>query len=129
METMKKSRKFLSGFANNDIIDDIYVSDIQKLRPGTIISENENQYKIELGIPYMDRKDIKVTVEEDKLIIDGEKPTGISQSTRKRKYKGIFELPADVLVRDLEVNFEQDLLSVILPKQRIVKQFQSSRNV
>lgn len=128
METLNKSRKFLSGFANNNIIEDIYVGDIQKLNPGTIISENDDQYKIELGIPFMDEKDINVDVEKNRLIIDGTKKTRNSVEKRRRKYKGIFELPADVSVRDLEVKFDQGLLSVILPKQRIVKQFQSARN-
>ena len=127
METLHKTRKFLSGFANTNIIDDIYVSDIQKLRPGTIISENEDQYKIEIGIPFMNEKDIKVVVDDDKLVVDGEKRIK-SPNNKKRKYKGIFQLPADVLVRDMKVKYDDGLLNVVLPKQRIVRQFQTSRN-
>jgi len=128
METKNNSRKFLSGFGNTDIIEDIYVGDIHKLRPGTIISENDFQYKIELGIPFMNKEDIKLAIEQNKLIIDGEKKINNSEARKHRKYKGIFQLPADVLVRDLELKFEQGLLTVLLPKQRIVKQFQNSKN-
>jgi len=129
METMKKSKKFLSGFANTDIIDDIYVSDIKNLRPGSIVSENEEEYKIEIGIPYMDEEDIKVAVREDKVIINGEKPLGTPNRTKHRKYKGVFELPVDVLNNRLKVGFKEGLLTVILPKKRIVKQFQRAENV
>lgn len=128
METINKSRKFLSGFANNNIIEDIYVNDIQKLSPGTIISENNEQYKLELGIPFMNEKDVKVSVEKDRLIIDGEKKNDHSKISKKRKYKGIFRLPIDVLIRDVDIRFDQGLLSITLPKKRIVKQFQTSRN-
>ena len=128
METKNNSRKFLSGFGNTDIIEDIYVGDIHKLRPGTIISENDFQYKIELGIPFMNKEDFKLAIEQYKLIIDVEKKINNSETRKQRKYKGIFQLPADVLIRDLEVKFDQGLLTVLLPKQRIVKQFQNSRN-
>jgi HSP20 family protein len=128
MEKINKSRKFLSGFGNTNIIEDIYVGDMKKLSPGTIVSENDEQYKIELGIPFMNEKDVQVVVNNDKLIIDGEKRIRSSNERKKRKYKGIFELPADVLVRDLDVKFKQGLLNITLPKKRIVKQFQTSRN-
>lgn len=127
MEKIKKSRRFLSGFANNNIIEDIYVGDLQQLSPGTVVSENDDQYKIELGIPFMDKNDVKVAVNDDKLIIDGEKRIRTSKG-KKRRYKGIFQLPADVLKRDMEVVFDEGLLNITLPKKRIVKQFQSSRN-
>lgn len=128
MENIDKSRKFLSGFANNNIIEDIYVTDVQKLRPGTIVSENKEQYKIELGIPFMRKKDIKVAIENNKLIVFGEKRIQNSVDTKKRVYKRVFPLPAEVLVKDIEVKFSQGLLNITLPKRRIVKQFQSSRN-
>lgn len=128
MKSSSKGHNFLSGFGNEKIIEDIYVGDLKKLRPGTIVSENEHRYKIEVGIPYMNSEDIKVEIENDKLIIDGLKRMRDTDEGKRRSYKGIFQIPVDVLVRDLDVRYQDGLLKVELPKKKIVQQFQSNHN-
>lgn len=125
MENTMNKKRFLSGFANDKIIEDIYVGDQKKLTPGTIVSENNKQYKIEIGIPFMQEEDINVEVKKGKIFVSGKKEINASPENKQRTYKGIFQIPADALLRDMKVSFRNGLLKIELPKRKIVQQFQS----
>jgi HSP20 family protein len=119
MENTKKKTQFLGGFGSENLVEEFYLEKNQKLRPGTVISENEDSYKIELGIPYMRKEDIQVEVAGKKLVVSGKRPIGDSKKVSERTYKGIFHISDDVRKDDIDVEFNDDLLTIIFPKRKI----------
>jgi len=126
MEAKKKRNQFLSGFSNENIIEEFYVSDNKKLQPSTILSENEDRYKIELGIPYMRKDDIVLELGNNQLIISAHKPKSGSSDNKSRSYKGVFEISNDIRTEKIKADYKNDLLTVILPKQKIISKTQES---
>jgi HSP20 family protein len=126
MKTKKRGNQFLSGFGNNNIIDEFYVSDNKKLTPGTILSESDDAYKIELGIPYFRKQDVNLEYADNQLIVSGHRPMSTPTDKKTRSYKGVFEIPEDVISDKIEVHFNDGLLRVVLPKKHIKAKFQKS---
>jgi len=125
METNRRNQ-FLSGFGNDNIIEEFYISDNKKLTPGTILSESEDEYKIEFGIPYMRKQDINLEYADNQLIVSGHRPTSTPSDNKTRSYKGVFKIPENVESENIEAVFKDGLLAVILPKKNIKKKFQKS---
>lgn len=126
MENTKKKAQFLGGFGSENLVEEFYLEKNQKLRPGTVISENEDVYKVELGIPYMRKEDIQVEVSGEKLIISAKRPVGDSKKGSERTYKGIFHISEDVRKDDIKVKFNDGLLTIVFPKSRIEASHETS---
>ncbi len=127
METVKNKTQFLDGFGSENLIEEFYLSKNQKLRPGTVLSENEDQYKIEVGVPFMRKNDMNIELMNDKLIITGNRPLEHSSRSKERNYKGIFHLPNDIKKDEINVSFNDGLLTVKFPKNKFKEQHQSTR--
>lgn len=121
----EKGNQFLSGFRNDNIIEDVYTGDSGRLKPGAILSENDRQYKIEIGIPFIRMQHIEVETESNKIIVTGKRHYPDAGKEKSRNYKGIFQIPVDALMSEMNVSFDDGMLIIKLPKNKIIKQFQS----
>ena len=124
MEHIKTKKQFLGGFGSENMVEEFFLTKHAKLRPGTIISENEDVYKIELGIPFLGEKDIEVELLDDTLIVSGEgKMKEQNDTYKERIYKGVFHITDDVIKDRIEAKFNDGLLTIRFPKKKIqVKQ-------
>jgi len=97
--------------------------------PKVDIVENESDFTIHADLPGLDKKDIKVSVENGVLSISGEK-----KEEKKEKEKGkyyyyersygsfsrSFALPENVKEKDISANFKNGVLELVLKKSEKV---------
>ena len=119
-------RSFRPFYVPNIFDDDFFpvVSDRTSSMPAVNIRENEKSYVIDLAIPGMDKKDLKIDINEDVLTISSEtkSETEDSKDGYKRKefsYSSFcrsFYIPENTDKEKIEGNYKDGVLSVTLPK-------------
>jgi HSP20 family protein len=94
--------------------------------PRVDVTEDQNNVFVYADLPGIDEKDLEVSVEEDRIIIRGEKREETEESDRDYYYHerglGSFErvlpLPVEVRSDAAQANFRNGLLTVTLPKEK-----------
>jgi HSP20 family protein len=98
--------------------------------PRVDIIEDDREYLIKAEIPEVDKKDVKVTVQEGVLTVQGERKQEKEEDNGKRfhrveRFYGTFVrsffLPEDVDVEKLRAEFKDGMLLVHLPKTEKLK--------
>ncbi len=92
--------------------------------PTVDITEDDKEYLIKAEIPEVDKKDVKVTVQEGVLTLQGERKQEREEKGKKfhrieRSYGSFvrsFALPDDVSEDKLKAEFKDGMLLVHLPK-------------
>jgi HSP20 family protein len=97
--------------------------------PAVDIRETENEILVEAELPGVDRKDVKVSVENGVLTLSGERQ--FSSETKQENYHRIersygsfmrsFTLPSTVNVDKVEATHKNGVLTVRLPKREEAK--------
>ena len=123
------SRRSFRPFYMPNIFDDDFfpvVSDRTSSMPAVNIREDDKSYVLDLAIPGMDKKDLKIDINEDVLTISSEtkSETEDSKDGYKRKefsyssFYRSFYIPENVEREKIEANYKDGILSVALPKQK-----------
>jgi len=97
--------------------------------PAVNISEDDKEYLIKAEIPEVDKKDVKVTVEDGVLSIQGERKKEKEEKGKKfhrieSSYGSFFRsftLPQNIAEHKLTADFKDGTLLVHLPKTEIAK--------
>ncbi len=105
---------FFSGFA-----------DKTNSMPAVNIRENEKSYLLDLAIPGIDKKDLKIDINEDVLTISSETKNETEESNdgyRRKEFSYSsfcrnFYIPENVNRDKIEANYKDGVLAVSLPKQ------------
>lgn len=92
--------------------------------PTVDVTEDEKEYVVKAEIPEVDKKDVKVTVQNGGLTIQGERHQEKEERRKKlhrieRSYGTFvrtFTLPEDVSEEQLKAEFKDGMLFVHLPK-------------
>jgi HSP20 family protein len=126
------SRLGVSGF--NSLLNDFFINtDFPQVRPfgtGTRlpavnVSEIDQEFHLELTVPGFSKDEINLAIEDDSLIIRGEKKTEAEQTekiySRKefsyQNFKRTFNLPENVDQEKIGARFENGILFIGLPKK------------
>ncbi len=96
--------------------------------PSVDISEQEDKYQIKADLPGVDKKDIKITLEDKVIRISGEKRTEKesgdkeSKNHRMERFFGSFSrsfvLPESVAEEQIEASYKDGVLTLDIPKAR-----------
>ncbi|GEN29529.1 heat-shock protein Hsp20 [Halovibrio variabilis] len=96
------------------------------LRPSVDIAERDKEYVISVEVPGVDEKDIKLNLENDQLIIEGEKREEEKEKSEEGRYKRVerlygnfrrvLNLPADAQTEDIQASFNNGVLTVTVPR-------------
>src|SRR5450759_4527136 len=92
--------------------------------PAVNIRENDKNYVLDLAIPGIDKKDLKIDINEDVLTISSETKNESEESSDGYKRKEFsystfcisFYVPENVTREKIEANYKDGILSVALPK-------------
>ena len=124
-------RSFRPFYMPNIFDDDFFhvLSNGTNSKPAVNISENDKNYVLEFAVPGIDKKDLKIDMNEDVLTISSETKNESEESNNgyKRKefsysaFSRSFYVPEDVNTEKIEANYKDGILSVSLPKQEEVK--------
>jgi HSP20 family protein len=121
------TRSFRPFFMPNIFDDDFLplLSDKRSTMPAVNIREDEKKYFLELAIPGMNKKDLKIDINEDVLTISSENKSETEESNNGYKRKEFsyssfsrnFYIPDTVEREKIEANYKDGILTVELPKQ------------
>lgn len=126
------TRRSYRPFFMSDLFNDDFLPAFQNRNsqlPAVNIREDEKQYALELAVPGIDKKDLRIDINEDVLTIsseakqeneenkDGYKRKEFSYSTFCRS----FSIPDDVTRDKIEASYKDGILTVSLPKQEVDK--------
>lgn len=94
------------------------------LRPQLDIAERDQEYVITVEVPGVEEKDIKLTLDDQRLIIEGEKRQ--ESSTKEERYqrversygsfRRVLDLPGDAKAEDIKASFANGVLTVTVPR-------------
>ena len=92
--------------------------------PAVNIKEDEKFYKLDLAIPGMDKKDMKIDINEDVLTISSESKVESSEENDGYKKKEFnytsfcrsFYIPENVNREKIDANYKDGILTISLPK-------------
>ncbi len=120
-------RSFRPFYMPNLFDDDFFpvLSNRSSSMPAVNIREDEKNYVLELAIPGIDKKDLKIDVNEDVLTISSETKNETEESRDGYKRKEFsytsfcrsFYIPENVNRDKIDANYKDGVLSVELPKQ------------
>ena len=104
-------------------------NNIIKSRPAVNVIESNDNFKIEVAVPGLTKKDININVEKDILTISAErenKQTEGEKYSRKEfsydNFKRTFQLPDSVDATNIKATFKNGLLEVIIAKKEEAKE-------
>ncbi|MFW6346388.1 MAG: Hsp20/alpha crystallin family protein [Halomonas sp.] len=94
------------------------------LRPQLDIAERDREYVITVEVPGVEEKDVKLTLDDQRLIIEGEKrqesTTNEDRYQRVERAYGSFrrvlDLPADAKGEESKASFANGVLTVTVPR-------------
>ena len=98
--------------------------------PKVDIEENKNDYRLHADLPGLEKKDIKITVENGVLSISGEKKHDKKEKEKgkyyyyERSYGAFhrnFSLPENIDEKSINANFKNGVLELIIKKTEKAK--------
>ena len=92
--------------------------------PAVNIREDEKKFTLELAVPGIDKKDLKIDVDKDLLTISSESKKETEENTEGYKRKEFnftsfcrsFQLPDNVNKEKIEASYKDGILNITLPK-------------
>lgn len=126
------------GRALPSLFDDtgFFAGSADLLRPNVDIAERKDSYVITAEVPGVEEKDLKLTIEQDSLVISGEKR---SEHEEKKddtvhrversygQFRRMLALPADAKVDDVTARFKNGVLTVTIGRD--LSQASSQRQI
>ena len=120
------TRRTFSPFLSNLFDDDFFptLTSRTSSMPAVNIRENEKNFTLDLAVPGMDKKDMKIDINEDVLTISAEAKNEIEENADGYKRKEFsyssfcrsFYLPENVNREKIAASYKDGILSVELPK-------------
>jgi HSP20 family protein len=103
--------------------------DLYSISPKADIEETDLDYLVSVEVPGIDKKDLKVQIEDDKLTIKGEKKQSkeVKESNyvcSERSYGSFqrtFNLPTSVKSSDISAEYKDGIIKIKLPKAEEAK--------
>lgn len=97
--------------------------------PLTDISEDDDKYVLNMDIPGVEKKDVKISYKNGNLIVSGERKQESEDKSSKYhrieraygKYYREFALPEKILEDKIEAKFKDGTLQIIVPKAEEAK--------
>lgn len=119
--------KLVNRFFNDDVSE---VSAANRFfRPSTDIQETESHYELSLSLPGMKKEDIKIELNQNELVISGERKDKRAESNNKLhlneiiygKFSRRFYLPDHVDPEKIQASFEDGMLHISIAKAEAKK--------
>jgi HSP20 family protein len=84
--------------------------------PQSVVQENDEGYFLQVDVPGIPREEIRISMEQDHLILEGERKGQFGHRIRKA-----FLLPNDVDAEKIEASVADGVLELALPKKAQAK--------
>lgn len=122
----KNWSNFIDNFFSHSL-SNVIGSDMTANQPAVNIIETNDNFRIELAAPGVEKEDFNIEVEKEALIIEAKKEvketTTAGKFTRREfnytSFKRHFHLPENVEIEKIGAAYEHGVLNVTLPKMAI----------
>lgn len=136
MRLLPLSRTVAQDRSWDNLLDDFFgktagrpVSARTEWHPSADILERDDHYEVSLDLPGLDKSNVRITVENDQLMISGERneerKTEEGQMRRFERFSGRFRrsfgLPEGVDSDSVQAGYKDGVLTVTVPKPAEVK--------
>jgi len=121
------TRKTYSPFFSNFFDDDFFpvLSNRSNSMPAVNIKEDDKSFTLELAVPGINKKDLKIDMSDDVLTISSEQKNELEEEKDGYKRKEFsytsfcrsFYVPENVNSEKIEASYKDGILTVSLPKQ------------
>ena len=118
---------FPMAFENifNDLMSDVTERTDNHFIPKAEVKETEKNFTINLLLAGMDKNDVNIDIQENELVISGERSTEKSESNEKfhlrefhtGSFKRSFYLPDTADSENISAQLDKGILSVVIPKR------------
>jgi len=113
---------YMPSFFDDDFLP-VFTTSTSSM-PAVNIKEDDKKYYLDLAVPGMDKKDLKIDINEDLLTISSESKNETEDNSDGYKRKEFsysafcrsFQIPENVNVDKIEANYKDGVLNVTLPK-------------
>jgi HSP20 family protein len=119
----------------NRLFQDVYAPNREEglptaaFAPPTDVYEDDNHVTLKLEVPGIDEKDLNICVENNNLVIKGERKFEKEEKEEnfrrvERQYGSFvrsFSLPSTVDTENINANYDKGVLSIIMPKRAEAK--------
>ncbi len=123
----------INGKSNfNQIINELaqdFISELKPtaIRPQTNIIESNEDYKIQLALPGITKKDLEIKIEKEGILIKAVKEKDESTKFVRREFdfsafKRNFRIPKTVDAHSISAKMEKGILTLTLPKKEEAKE-------
>ena len=123
------TRRSFRPFYMPNIFDNEFLplfSDETNVKPAVNIREEEKNYVLDLAVPGIDKKDLKIDMNDDVLTVSSEskKESEENKDGYKRKefsyskFSRSFYIPEDVNRDKIEAQYKDGILSIELPREK-----------
>lgn len=89
------------------------------------VYDDENDVTVEIEAPGLQKEDFSISLEKGTLVVKGEKKGGRKRGVHAERSFGSFErsltVPYPINTSAVKANYENGVLSVVLPKSEEVK--------
>ncbi len=119
-------RSYMPSYMANLFNDEFFpvFSKTAASMPAVNIREDEKNYSLELAVPGIDKKDLKVDINEDVLTVSSELKNDTEESRdgyRRKEFSyssfgRSFYIPENVNREKIEANYKDGVLTIALPK-------------
>ncbi|MEI8137527.1 MAG: Hsp20/alpha crystallin family protein [Bacteroidota bacterium] len=95
--------------------------------PSVNITESDKDFKIEMAAPGLEKKDFKIEVENNSLIVSSEKEHEKKEENKEYKrrefsyssFSRSFQLPENILTDKIAACYENGILKLNIPKKEV----------
>jgi HSP20 family protein len=93
-------------------------------KPSVNLLETEKAFEISLALPGIKKEEVKIDLNDNTLTISGERNSQKEDSKgnwhyteiRQGKFSRSFQIPENILSENIEANFKDGMLEIVLPK-------------
>ena len=132
-----KPARNIDGFANfESMLNDLFIRPHHRVRrsvtgsdimPNIDVLNNEKEYRFQVEVPGMDKKDLEITFKEDILTLKGEKKAEkeenqenyLSREISYGKFERSFRLTEPVNDSKISANYKSGILTISIPKEEV----------
>ncbi|AEB10920.1 Hsp20/alpha crystallin family protein [Marinithermus hydrothermalis] len=105
------------------VLERVWSEGLESLEPKAELLEEEGRYRLRLEVPGLGKNDLKVYLEGDYLVVEGER----KEERRTRRYSEIhygriyraFPLPPDARREGLKARLRRGVLEVSIPREAL----------
>lgn len=128
--TLVKRRPFFTDFFENDSFFDTLPKEQINRVPSVNITENDKEFKIELGVPGLKKDDFKLDIDKNTLTVSTDKEEKVKEENEiftKREFNYTsfsrsFMLPDTVKTDNVRAKYEDGILKIHIAKKEEAKQ-------